>query len=131
MTSKNFFIFQAFVCLAYGIPLLLVPDFFINLSAISKIEMTSKLLTISRGYATVLIGVGVASFLIRDAVPSLARSGFFVLAIVTNTLVTIAGVRTMLSGEENSSGWITVLFTVILMIWSGMLWTKDKGLALE
>ncbi len=67
MTSKNFFLFQAFVGLAYGIPLLLVPEFFIAL----------------------------------------------------------------LRGEEKSSGWITILLTAILLVWSGLLLSKDKGLVLQ
>ena len=131
MTTKNFFIFQAFVCLVYGIPLLLAPEFFINLSALSKIEMTSKLENISRGYATALMGIGVASFLVRDALPSLARRGFFVLAFVANTLVTFVNIRSILRGDENNSAWITVLLTAFLSVWSGWLWSKDKGLVLE
>ena len=130
MTTKNFFIFQAFVCLAYVIPLLLAPDFFINLSAFSKIDMTSKLVNISRGFATALIGIGVASFMVRAAVPSLARRGFFVLAFVANTLVTIVNALSILRGDQNSTTWITVLLTALLAVWSGWLWSKDKGLAL-
>ena len=102
-----------------------------NLSAITKVEMTPKFDAIARGYATALMGVGIASYLIRDAVPSLARLGFFMLAMVTNSLVTIVGIRTLLRGEENSSAWITVLLTAFLLVWSAMLWSKDRELALK
>ncbi len=131
MTSRNFFLFQAFVALAYGIPLLLMPEAFMNLSAVSKVEMTTKFDLIARGYATVLIGVGIASIVARNAGPSIARRGFFALALVTNTLVIIVGIGALLRGEEKSSGWITIVMTAILLAWSGMLWSKDKDLKLE
>ena len=131
MTSKNFFIFQAFVCLAYGIPLIVAPESFMSLSAIAKLDMTPKFESIARGYATALIGIGVASVLIRNAMPSIARRGFFVLALVANTLVTIVNVRSILRGDENSSAWTTVLLTAFLAVWSGWLWSKDKGLVLQ
>ena len=127
MTTKNFFIFQAFVSLVYGIQLLFVPSMLAAVFTSQTLEVSGVLDIISRGYGTLLTAVGIAYWTARDAGASLARRSMLLLPIIGNTLVTIVHIRAILQGTENALGWTTVLITAVLAVWSGLLWSKETG----
>ena len=131
MTTKNFFICQGIVSLAFGIPLLFASQMMVDMYAVQKTEVTGLLDLVARGYGALLIAVGVTYILIRDASPSIARRGFLQLPILGNTLATIVHVRAMLQGTENSMGWTTVLIIAALGVWSALLLSKEKDLNLQ
>jgi hypothetical protein len=131
MSTKNFFIYQSIVNLAFGIGLLLAPQMMVDTYGEQKNELTAALELVARGYGTGLLALGIAAFLMRNAKFSLAMYAFLVASFVTAILVIIIHTRAILLGDENSLGWITVLLIVIIAAWSGLLISKVNRATLE
>ena len=127
MTTKNFFIFQALVSLGYGIPLLFAPSMLTAMYTTQTLDVSGALDILSRGYGTLLIGVGIGCWTARDAGASLARRSMLLMPTIGNTLVTIVHIKAILQGTENALGWTTVLITAVLAVWAGLLWSKETG----
>jgi hypothetical protein len=126
MTARNFFIFQAILSLGFGIPLLLVPLMLTSVYVASLPDTTGIVETLSRGYGTLLIAVGILSYMMRNVKSSSAKYAFFVSVFIGNLLVTIVHIRAIIIGFENSAGWSTALLTAIAAAWAGLLMTKEK-----
>jgi hypothetical protein len=126
MTAKNFFIYQAILSLGFGIPLLLVPLMLTSVYVASLPDTTGTVETLSRGYGTLLIALGILSYMMRNVKAPSARYAFFVSVFIGNLLVTIVHIRAIIIGFENSAGWSTALLTAIAAVWAGLLMTKEK-----
>ena len=127
MTTKFFFIAQALVSLVYGLQLLFVPTMLEAVFTSQTLEVSGVLDILSRGYGTLLIGVGIGYWAAREAGASIARRALLLLPIIGNTLVTIVHIRAILQGTENALGWTTVLLTAVLAVWAGLLWSKESA----
>jgi inner membrane protein involved in colicin E2 resistance len=131
MTAKNFFIFQTFLSVSFGIGLILAPQMLIDMYANQKAEISGILDTISRGYGTLLTAFGILAYLSRNAKPSQLRQAFFISSCIGNTLVTIVHIRAILQGTENTLSWTIVLATAAAAVWSGLLLSKEKEQILD
>ena len=131
MTTRNFFIYQSILNLAFGIALLLAPQMMLDTYGGQKTDLTGTLEIVVRGYGTALMALGIAAYLMRKAKFSLAMYAFLVATFVSAILVIIIHIRAILRGDENSLGWLTVLLIVIIAAWSGMLISKEKRDTLE
>jgi hypothetical protein len=89
-------------------------------------DTTGIVETLSRGYGTLLIAVGILSYMMRNVKASSARYAFFVSVFIGNFLVTIVHIRAIIIGFENSAGWSTALLTAIAAVWAGLLMSKEK-----
>lgn len=131
MTTKNFFTYQAILNLIFGIPLLFVPQMLTDMYGTPHTDTTGTVETLSRAYGTALIGLGVCAFMVRQAQPSLARNAFLFATFVSGLLTIIVHVRAINLGFENYTGWVTVLLLVVLVVWSGLLVSKEDRKVLE
>lgn len=131
MTTRNFFIYQSILNLAFGIGLLLAPQMMLDTFGGQKTDLTGTLEIVVRGYGTSLMALGIAAYLMRKAKFSLAMYAFLVASFVAAILVIIIHVRAILRGDENSLGWLTVLLIGIIAAWSGLLISKEKRATLE
>ena len=127
LTTKNLFIFISVTALGFGLTLLLAPEFILNMYATQKVDMTGALDNVTLSYGMVLTAAGIAYFIIRDAGASIARRGFLFYAAISNALGIIVHIRAILKGTENSLGWSIVLLAVLIILWSGMLLSKEKA----
>ncbi len=125
MTAKNFFIFQALVCLVYGLQLLFVPSMLVAVFTSQIIDMSGVLDVISRGYGTLLTALGISYWTARDAGASIARRSMLLMPAIGNTLLTIVHIRAIIQGSENALGWTTVLIAAVLAAWAGLLLSKE------
>jgi hypothetical protein len=126
MTARNFFIYQAILSLGFGIPLLLVPQMLTDMYGTPHTDTTGTVETLSRGYGTLLIALGILSYMMRNVKASSAKYAFFVSVFIGNLLVTIVHIRAIIIGFENSAGWSTALLTAIAAAWAGLLMIKEK-----
>ena len=91
-----------------------------------KTEVAGMLDTVSRAYGTILTGFGVASWMCRDAAPSIARRSMLMLTLVGDALVTIVHINAIMQGTENNLAWLIVLLTGGIAIWSALLLSKEQ-----
>jgi hypothetical protein len=131
MTTKNFFLYETFINMAFGLGLILVPKALVDTYGNVLADTTGTVDTLARAYGAALIGLGVASYMMRNAKPSLARYSFIVACFVSSVLVGIVHVRAIILGFENSTGWFTVLLVAIAIAWSALLISKENKQSLE
>ena len=125
MTTKNFFTFQTLLNFGFGLGLFFFPQMMLDTYGGQKTDVAGTFEIVARGYGTGLIGLGIAGFLMRNAGASLARYAFLVATCVSAVLVTMVHIRALLRGDENSLGWLTVVLLGIIVVWSGMLISKE------
>jgi hypothetical protein len=126
MTAKNFFTFQGIMNMAFGLGLMLVPQMMVDTYGTTKSIVTDVFDIIARGYGTLLFGLGITAFLMRNAQPSLARYAYLAGTVIACILVTTIHIKAILDGTENSMAWLTVLITGSIGVWSGLLLSKEK-----
>jgi hypothetical protein len=112
------FIFAAIVTIVYGLGLALAPAWTNELHGIAGSAATSF---VSRLFGASLLGIGVMSWLARDAAESDALSAmiqgtfvFYVIAVIVSLYAVIAGVM-------NAVGWIPTIILASLAVGSGYL----------
>ena len=127
MTAKNFFIFQSIINGIFGLGLLLVPQMMTDSFAVQKTEVTGLLGFVGRSYGTLLIGVAVMAFLMRNAQASKARYAYIFGTVVACALILFVHIQAILQGVENSSGWLTVVLVTIIGAWSALLISKENS----
>ena len=118
MKQSHIYIFNTIVALGYGIFLLVAPATLLALHSISSDQST---LLMGRYFGSALLGMGLATWLARNAEPSEGRNaitlGFFV-SYIAGFLVSLYGT---LSGQMNVLGWIAVTVYLLLAIGFGYI----------
>ena len=86
MTVKNLFIFDAIVCLLFGLPLIFTPQVLANIFLVDP-ALTDGALATFRSYGIILSGSGIALLYARNALPSSARKAFLIFIAISGTLL--------------------------------------------
>ncbi len=126
MNHKNLFVFNGIVCLLFGLPLLLTPQLILKMYAVEWEGMNAIMEVVSRGYGTLLIGLGVGLFSATKSSLSHGRRALLIIITVANILVAFVHIYATLTVKENSLGWTIVVLVLILALWSGSLLMKEK-----
>jgi hypothetical protein len=125
MTIKNLFIFDAIVCLLFGLPSMFIPQ------ALAKFFQTDPTVTdgaiaLLRSYGIMLTGGAIGILFARNSVPSAARRGFLIFIVVAGTLTSINLIYAVLAGINNTNGWLGIIPTLVVTLWGIVLLPKEK-----
>lgn len=131
MTAKNFFLCQALLNASFGLELLLMPQMLVDMYGSQKSDVSGTFDLVARSYGTLLTSLGIMAFLMRDTKPSLARYFYLLGTTIASVLVTGVHLKAIFQGVENNLAWIIVLSTSIIMVWSGLLVSKENRKVLE
>ncbi len=125
MTIKNLFIFDAIVCLLFGLSFIFTPQELAKLF-LTDPSLTDGAIVTFRGYGILLCGGAFALLFARDSVPSAAKKGLLFFIIISGTLTSINSIYAVLTGIENTKGWFAVIPVIIITIWGIVLLPKEK-----
>lgn len=131
MTTKNFFICQALLNASFGLGLLLMPQTLVDMYGTQKSDVSGAFDLVARSYGTLLTSLGIMAYLMRNTKPSLARYFYLLGTSIAGLLVTGVHLKAILQGVENNLAWLIVLSTSIIMVWSGLLVSKEDRKTLE
>ncbi|HOY20662.1 MAG TPA: hypothetical protein PLC89_25345 [Haliscomenobacter sp.] len=127
MSFKNLAIVDAIVFLGFGLPMLISTSILTDLFLARPEDLNESVEFLFKLFGIPLTGLGVLSILIRNAQPSLGRQAFLVLTVITGLGSAIVHIYGITQGLEKSSGWGTVIITIVTGIWAIMLLSKEKG----
>ena len=125
MTIKNLFIFDAIVCLLFGLPFIFIPQSLAKLFLADPV-FTDGAIATARNYGIMLCGGAIALLFARNSIPSTARKGLLIFIVVAGALTSINLIHAVLTGINNSNGWLAVIPTLVVTIWGIMLLPKEK-----
>jgi hypothetical protein len=113
MKFKNLMVIKAIVCLAFGIPLLAVPD---KLLSIFGATLSDGGIFTAREYGSSLFGNLFLCWFARNAAESEARKAIILALFVYDLIAFIMTVITVISGILNPLGWsiafVYLFFTI-------------------
>lgn len=128
MTTKNFFMAEAVLCLLFGIALFFFPVF-LGSEYLTNPDWTNEASKIvGKGYGSLLIAVAIANWLTRNSGPSKARHAMVVLGTFANIFLVIIHTMAILGGVETNFTWGTVVLVLIMGIWGLILLPKEKDI---
>lgn len=125
MTVKNLFIFDAIVCLVFGLPFIFIPQDLAKLF-LTDPALTDGAITTFCNYGIMLSCAAIGLLLARNAMPSTARKGLLIFIATAGTLTSINLIYAVLSGIENCKGWLGIIPTIIICIWEFGFYRKKK-----
>jgi hypothetical protein len=126
MTAKNFFYCQAFLNISFGLGLLLTPQMLMDMYGAQKSDVSGIFDVIARSYGTLLTSLGITAYLMRDSKPSLARYYYLLGTALAGLLASLVHIKAIFQGVENSMSWLVVLSTFLIMVWSGLLVSREN-----
>jgi hypothetical protein len=126
MNTKNYFTFEAVICLLFGITLTFTPDYLGREYFTDPTWINNGTKLVAQGYGTLLLACAVANWSCRNAELSVGRRALLLLAVVSNVLLLIVHPMAIMSNIETAFTWGTVLICLISAIWGGMLLMKEK-----
>lgn len=124
MKLSHIYIFNTIVALGYGILLLVVPATLLNLHGISTDQSA---LLMGRYFGVALLGMGLASWLARNAEASQARDAItlgFLVSYVAGFLVSLYGT---LTDQMDALGWLAVAVYLVLVLGFGYFHLSKQG----
>lgn len=126
MNAKNLFTFVAVVVSLFGLGLTFAPDFMGEqyLTNPSWINDGAKLL--AQGWGTTLIAYAVGCWYVRDAGSSSGGKVMLLFVLLSNLALIVIHTLAVLNGVEKAIGWGQVLLSVVLVVWSGMLFRQNR-----
>jgi uncharacterized membrane protein len=124
MKAKNLFTFVAVIVLLFGLGLTFAPDFMSEqyLTNPSWLNDGAKLL--AQGWGTHLIAYAVACWYVRDAGSSSGGKVMLLFVLLSNLALIVIHTMAVLNGVEKAIGWGQVLLSLVLVVWSGMLFRQ-------
>jgi hypothetical protein len=126
MITKNLLTFTAIIAVLIGLSLILTPQ---TLSDLYNIDptMSRGAIVLSRAYGSLLLGLGIALWMSRNALPSAGRRGLLLIIIISCALMAANYIHGILTGVNTNIGWSLVVLTAILALWGGLLLPKETG----
>jgi hypothetical protein len=125
MTVKNLFIFDAIVCLLFGLPLIFSPQVLANIFLVNPV-LTDGAIAAFRSYGIVLSGAGIALLFARNALPSKARKALLIFIAISGTFTAINNLYGVVTGIGNSTEWGVIISTAIISVWAIILLLREK-----
>jgi hypothetical protein len=127
MSFKNLAIVIAIIDLGFGIPMLIFTPILTDSFLARPEDLNESVVFILKLFGVPLTALGVLSFLIRNAQPSLGKQAFLIAAVIAGFGAAIVHTYGITQGLEKSSGWGTAIITLVTGIWALLLLTKEKG----
>jgi len=127
MNAKNFFTVVAITQFLFAVTLVFTPDFMGQqyLTDPTLVNSVGKLL--AQFYGTLLLGITVACWYLRDSSPSLGRKAMFLAVLISNLALIVIHPLAILSGVETSVAWVQVVLAVFFSVWSFMLFRQEQS----
>ena len=127
MSFKNLAIVDAIIFLGFGLPMLISTSMLTDLFLTRPEDLNGSTEFLFKLFGIPLTALGVLSIVIRNAQPSLGRQAFLISNVITGLGSAIVHIYGITQGLEKSSGWGTVIITLVTGLWAVMLLTKEKG----
>lgn len=125
MSVKNLFIFDAIVCLFFGLGLISSPQALAKMFLSDPALSDGAVLTF-RSYGIILFASGIALISARNALLSIARRGFLILIFISGTFIAIINIYAFFAGITSVYGWSAIVPTAIVAVWATLLLLKEK-----
>ena len=125
MTVRNLFIFDAIVCLLFGLPLIFSPQVLANIFLVDPALSNGAIATF-RSYGIILSGAGIALLCARNALPSKARRAFLIFIVISGVFTAINNTHGVVTGIGNNYKWGVIISTAIISVWGIILLLKEK-----
>lgn len=126
MNAKNLFTFVAVIVSLFGLGFTFAPEFMAGQYLTNPAWMNendgAKLL--AQAYGTQLITYAAACWYVRDAGSSLGGRVMLLSVLLSNLALIVINTLGILNGVEKVSGWGQVLLSLVLIVWSGMLFRQ-------
>lgn len=126
MTIKNLLTSTAIIAVLIGLSLVFTPQMLSDLYNIDPI-MSKGFIVLSRAYGSLLLGLGIALWISKNALPSAGRRGLLLIITISCALMGINYIHGILTGVNTNMAWSLVILTAILASWGGLLLSKETG----
>jgi hypothetical protein len=125
MNAKNLFSMVGIIGLLFGLALVFAPNFMAEqyLTDPSWLNPGGKLM--AQGWGVSLVAMGIGCWYVRNDGPTLGRKSMLLMSLVLNIGYMIVQGMAVLNGVETSLGWLQVAFSVLVVVWSGMLLRQE------
>lgn len=125
MSVKNLFIFDAIVCLLFGLSLMISPQALAKIFLFDPALSDGATLTF-RSYGVVLFASAISLISARNALPSIARRALLIFISIAGTLLAILNLYSFFTGITNGYGWSIIIPSAIVSVWGTGLLLKEK-----
>lgn len=127
MNVKNFFVVEAIIALFFGVTLVLAPDYMGQQYLTNPAWVNAGTKFVAQGYGVLLFAIAIACWYGRNSGPSLGRKAMILIFLVFNLALIVLNSLAVLNGVETSMGWVQVLISIVLSVWSGMLFRQEQS----
>lgn len=124
MNAKNLFTFVAVIVSLFGLGLTFAPEFMAGQYLTNPSWLNDGVKLVAQGYGTQLIAYAVGCWYVRNAGSSLGGKAMLLSVLLSNLALIVIHTLAVLNGVEKATGWGQVLLSVILAVWSGVLFRQ-------
>lgn len=124
MNTKNLFTFVAVIVSLFGLGFTFAPEFMAGQYLTNPSWINDGLKLLAQAYGTFLIAYAVACWYVRNAGPSSGGKVMLLLVLLSNLALIVINTLGVLNGVEKATGWGQVLLSLVLVVWSGMLFRQ-------
>jgi hypothetical protein len=124
MNAKNLFTFVAVIVSLFGLGLTFAPEFMAGQYLTNPAWLNDGVKLVAQGYGTQLIAYAVACWYVRDAGSSLGGKAMLLSVLLSNLALIVIHTMAVLNGVEKATGWGQVILSLVLVVWSGMLFRQ-------
>ncbi|CCG99447.1 hypothetical protein FAES_1437 [Fibrella aestuarina BUZ 2] len=129
MTIRNLFSLVAFICLVFGLGLAFSPQLMANLYLTDPNWINPAARLLAQGWGAMLLGEGVACWLLRNQGSTTASRAMLWMLIVSNVVFLLVHVTAILNGVETPMAWLQVLMAVLVGGWAALLARPNPAVA--
>lgn len=126
MNAKNLFTFVAIIVTLLGLGLTFAPEFMARQYLTNPALVNDGVKLVAQGYGTQLIAYAVGCWYVRNAESSLGGKVMLLSILLSNLALIVIHTMAVLNGVEKATGWGQVLLSVLLTVWSGMLFRQTE-----
>ena len=111
MKISQVYLLNTVIALVYSLLLLLFPTMMLNAHGMAVSESA---VLMGRYFGVALLGMGLATWLARNALPSSAKSAITLGYLISDIAGLIVSLMAVISGQMNALGWLAVVIYVVL-----------------
>ena len=111
MKLSLLYLVNSVVAVIYSVLILMVPTLMLKAHGMA---VSDSAILMSRFFGSALLGMGITTWLARNAAPSNARKAITLSFFISDVLGLIVSLMAMISGHMNTLGWLPVLIYVVL-----------------
>lgn len=126
MNTKNLFTFVAVIVSLFGLGLIFVPEFMAGQYLTNPSWLNDGAKFIAQGWGTTLLAYAAGCWYVRDAGSSSGGKVMLLLVLLSNLALVVVHTLAVLNGVEKAIGWGQVLLSLVLVVWSGVLFRQRK-----